>query len=885
MNIRLPGSFILLILLFTTSLSAAESTVSDCDTVFAQRCSKPIKVDGTLNEDIWFGSNCVRTFTQRDPVEGAPATFKSMVYVAYDEQALYIAARLFDPAPDSIITRLARRDEGLDADFFGVFIDPYLDRRTGYYFALSAAGTYLDGVLMNDDWDDDSWDGVWQGEVNIDEQGWTLEMRIPFSQLRFHHQDQYVWGINFRRDIKRRNESDYLVFTPKDGSGFVSRFPLLVGIEDINSSRSLELLPYARAKAEYLNVESENPFNDGSRYIPGFGADLKYGIGNNLTLDGTINPDFGQVEVDPAVVNLSDVETFFPERRPFFIEGSSTFEFGSGGARDNWSFNWSNPIFFYSRRIGRAPQGSYPDHDYADIPDGTRILGAAKLTGNLGDNWKFGTIHAITNREYGDFYYQDNSFQSEIEPLSYYGVVRALKEIDQGWQGLGVMATYTGRNFKNQSLMNEFNKSAMVLGLDGWTFLDSDRTWVITGWGGMSHLRGNTTQMLNLQTSSSHYFQRPDAGHVSVDSSATSMTGYTGRIAINKQKGNVRFNSAFGFMDPGFNINDLGYFWRNDVINGHIGAGYNWTEPTDLYHRFQNIWAVFGSMDFDKNVTWYGIFTNFYIQFLNFYSLEVMFAYNPESVNNRLTRGGPLAINPPGWEFDFWFHSDDRHALSFGLYSFNYIRGPRNWSRSFEAEVEWKVASNFAVMLTPQIMWNKEFTQWVGNFEDPYAIHTYGSRYVFGELDQRELSASIRINWTFTPKLSFQLYLQPLISSGKYNSFKELSEPKSNLYAVYGEGNSNISKSDGIYTVDPDIGGPAQPFEFDDPDFNILSIRANAVMRWEYLPGSVLYLVWTQNRFDNHLDSNFQFRKSFSHMMDLNADNIFMLKLTYWMNI
>ncbi len=871
--------------LYSDILNAAEFSETTPDTVFAIRTRDPIKVDGFLNEHIWSAPTGITRFIQRDPVEGAPASFNSVVHVAYDDQALYIGARLFDPAPDSIITRLARRDEGLDADFFGVFIDPYLDRRSGYYFALSAAGTYLDGVLMNDDWDDDSWDGVWQGEVKIDERGWTFEIRIPFSQLRFHEQDSYVWGINFRRDIKRRNESDYLVFTPKDGSGFVSRFPLLVGIENINSSRSLEFLPYVRAKAEYLDVEAADPFNDGSRYIPGIGADLKYGIGNNLTLDGTINPDFGQVEVDPAVVNLSDVETFFPERRPFFIEGSSTYEFGTGGSRSNWSFNWGNPIFFYSRRIGRAPQGSYPDHEYADVPDGTRILGAAKLTGNLGDNWKIGTVHAVTNREYGDFYNQGMSAQSEVEPLSYYGVMRAIKEVDQGFQGLGTMATFTGRIFKDNRLMDEFNKNALSLGMDGWTFLDRDRVWVVTGWAGMSHIRATETQLLNLQTSSNHYFQRPDAGHVTVDSNATSLTGYAGRVTINKQKGNMLFNSAFGFMDPGFDINDLGYYWRNDVINGHIGGGYNWTEPTSFYRRVQNIWAVFGSMDFDKNVTWYGAFTNCYIEFLNFYYVEIMFAYNPESVNNRVTRGGPLTLIPPGWEANLWFRTNDRQPLILSVETYGYIRGPRNWDRTIEIGLEWKPASNLALTLSPAIMWNRDFIQWVGNFEDAYADKTFETRYVFGELDQREISASIRLNWTFTPKLSFQLYLQPLISSGKYENFKQLSEPKSNLYDVYGEGNSTISKSDGVYTVDPDAGGPAEPFAFDDPDFNIVSVRANAVLRWEYSPGSTLFLVWTQNRFDNNIDTNFQFRKSFNHMMNLNADNIFLLKLTYWMNI
>ena len=345
------------------------------------------------------------------------------------------------------------------------------------------------------------------------------------------------------------------------------------------------------------------------------------------------------------------------------------------------------------------------------------------------------------------------------------------------------------------------------------------------------------------------------------------------------------FNSAVGIIDPGFDINDLGFFWRNDIINGHIGGGYKWTEPTGWYHQMQNIWAVFGTVDFDKNVTWYGAFTNLYFQFVNFYEMEAVFAYNPETVNNRLTRGGPLTLIPPGWESDFWFSTSDRENIVLhGGMNF-YTRGPRNWQLGTDAGIEWKAASNLSLRFSPAIMWNRDFVQWVGNFDDPYAAATYDTRYVFGELDQREISATIRVDWTFTPKLSFQLYLQPLISSGRYNNIKELAEPKSNLYNVYGEGNSTISKSDGMITVDPDAGGPAAPFEFEDPDFNILSIRANAVLRWEYLPGSILYLVWTQNRYDDYIQTSFQFRKSFDHLMTLNADNIFLVKMTYWLNL
>src|SRR5574341_2271739 len=333
--------------------------------VEAIRLASPIAVDGILSEPVWQNGPGVSQFTQRDPNEGMPPTHQSLVHLAYDDEAIYIGARMFDSAPDSIIARLGRRDAELTSDMFAFFIDSYYDRRSGFYFCLNAAGTMYDGVLYNDEWDDNSWDGVWEGKAKIDEQGWMAEMRIPYSQLRFKKQEQLIWGVNLRRDIARNNERDYLVFTPKNGSGFVSRFADLVGITNVDPPRRFEVLPYVTTKAEYTQHLPGNPFNDGSKYLPGAGADFKLGLGSNLTVDATVNPDFGQVEVDPAVVNLSDVETFFQEKRPFFIEGASIFNFGRGGSNNYWGFNWGDPQFFYTRRIGRAPQGSLEgDYEY-----------------------------------------------------------------------------------------------------------------------------------------------------------------------------------------------------------------------------------------------------------------------------------------------------------------------------------------------------------------------------------------------------------------------------------------------------------------------------------------------------------------------------------------
>jgi Domain of unknown function (DUF5916) len=871
-------------------LSAAFLQAAPADTVFtaklkveAIRLTAPITIDGVLAEPVWQNGSGISQFTQRDPTEGAQPTQKTIVHLAYDDEAIYIGARLFDTAPDSIIARLGRRDASLTSDMFGFFIDPYHDRRSGFYFSLNAAGTMYDGVLFNDEWDDDSWDGVWEGKAKIDAHGWSAEMRIPYSQLRFKKKDQLVWGINFRRDIARKNERDYLVFTPKNGSGFVSRFVDLVGIENISPPRRIEVLPYVTTKAEYMQHAPGNPFNDGSKYLPGTGADLKVGIGSNLTLDATVNPDFGQVEVDPAVVNLGDVETFFNEKRPFFIEGSTIFNFGQGGSRSNWGFNWANPQFFYTRRIGRAPQGSLPSADFVDAPLGTSILGAAKLTGKVGNNWNVGMLHALTSRESAELKQDNRRWRSEVEPLTYYGIMRAQKEIKEGRQGIGFISTLAARRFDETRLRDEINSSAFAGGVDGWTFLDASKTWVITGWAGMSQLRGNETRMIALQQSSRHYFQRPDAGHVSVDSSATSLTGYAGRLLLNKQKGNIIFNSALGFVDPKFDLNDMGFLWRTDVINGHVGGGYKWTKTNRVTRYAELLGAVFGSRDFDGNTIWFGVWQSGSFEFLNYYNFNYSFAYNPATVSNNRTRGGPLTLNRPGWEVNFFVNSDSRKSWVFGLGTFGYSRGPKNWDRGLEASAEWKPGANLSISAGPTLWWNRDFSQYVTVSDDPLAAATFGKRYIFGELRQTELSASFRMNWTFTPRLSLQLYAQPLISSGDYNNFKELARAKSYAFNRFGDGASTITFTEGTYRADPDGDtGAAPAISFDNPDFNFKSLRGNAVLRWEYSPGSTLYFVWTQSRSDYENFGDFQFNRSVNRLGDTRPDNIFLIKASYW---
>jgi hypothetical protein len=884
-------SFCLLLAAVHTPAVPVDSPVTAPLSVRAIRLARPMTIDGFLTEPLWQSAERVTGFTQRDPTEGAAPSESTVVYIAYDDAALYIAARLYDSHPDSIVARLARRDESTSSDRFQVFIDPYHDKRSGFYFGISAAGTLYDGTLFNDEWDDNSWDGVWEGKVSRDSLGWTAELRIPYSQLRFVKQAQYVWGINFRRDIARRNEFDYIAYTPKNGSGFVSRFPDLVGIERIEPPRRLELMPYVTSRAAFTHPSAGNPFNDGSTLSPGFGMDARIGLGSNLTLNATVNPDFGQVEVDPAVVNLSDVETFFNEKRPFFVEGSSTFDFGFGGQRNFWGFNWSGPNFFYSRRIGRSlslPQA--PDSGFVDGPSGAHILGAIKLTGKVAGSWNVGGLTAVTAREHATIDSLGFRRTQEIEPLAAYGVYRAQKEFDKGRQGLGFLATIAGRSFDDPAQRNFRNSNSATFGADGWVFLDSSKTWVTTGWLAASRIAGSQARITELQRSPTHYFQKPDASTVSVNTNATSLGGMAGRFTLAKQRGNTFVNSAFGFLSPGFDVNDLGFLSRTGYINMHVGGGRSWTKPGKLFRSAETGGALFRNYDWDGNINWSGAFNFGYVQLLNYYSINWNIAYNPWTVDNRRTRGGPLMLLPPAYQFGIDLGSDSRKSLTLGLGAFTYFRSSSDAEWATYVNVQYRPAPNVSVSVGPNLYKGRNPLQYIGAFADTTggAPNTYNTHYVFGALNQTELSAAIRLNWTYSPTLSLQLYAQPLISANHFAYFHELARGRSADFTRYGrDNNSTITFVDSTnsYVVDPDgAAGPAETFSFGKRDFNFKSLRGNAVLRWEYMPGSTLYFVWTQSREDFEGVGDFQLGRSMSRMLRAPAENIFMIKATYWWN-
>ncbi len=860
----------------------------------AQRLTAPVVIDGVLDDAAWQAPPTLRTLTQGGAFEGQTPRESTWVWLAYDDDALVVAARCWDAHPDSMVVRLVRRDTDTMVDYFEILLDPFHDHRSGYYFAISAMGVLYDAIGFNDGWWDNTWDGVWSGRsrrqrvpadgagmAGGEGTGWTTEMRIPFSQLRYRAGAEQVWGVNPHRFIARHNEDDSYVYTPRGQSGTMSRWAHLVGLQNGHRARAIELSPYVTGKGEYLAHQPGDPFNDGSRETPGVGADLRMAVGNNLTLNATANPDFGQVEVDPAVVNLTDVESYFAEKRPFFTENSRVFGFGNEGANDYWGFNWPEPQFFYPRRVGRAPQGTPPSGAaYADVPFATRILGAAKLTGKPWPSLNFGTMHAVTAREQADFATGGLESRADVEPLTYYGVMRSLKEFSERRNGLGAMVTLAQRRFDGGRLEGLLNRQSLFTGVDGWHFLDRRRVWVLSGYTGLSRVAGTRERMTALQRDPRHYLQRPDVSHLGVDTSATSLTGAVARVWLHKQEGSVLFNSALGVISPRFDVNDMGYQSRADIVNGHVGVGYAWNRPNRWRRAAWAIGSLYDSHDLGGNRISTGFYGSVETRLTNNALIHVN--VNPvfEAFDNRRTRGGPLVRLPGALQSDLTVNTDATRRLAWGLAVAGFRRpqaGSSNWS--VEPSVTWKPVSSLALSAGPGYERVVEDAQYVTTARASAGAPADfgGLRYVFARIDQRTVSASIRFNVSFTPNLSLETYLQPLISAGRYDDYKELARSGSYEFTRYGR---DYDPATGL------VGTAAgDTFFVGRPDFNFKSLRGNAVLRWEYRPGSVLYFVWTQVRTDFEPDGELRFGPASRRLFDAQADDIFLVKATYYLNL
>jgi len=809
-------------------------------------------VDGDLSDAAWQSAPEFTAFTQHDPVDGVAPTMRTSIRIVYDDHAIYFGAKMTDPSPPTAL--LARRDSFTQSDFISINIDPLKDRLSGNAFTLSPANVQVDSVLYNDIGEDATWDGVWDSAVKLVPDGWTAEVRIPYSQLRFPDKEQQVWGLNITRRTVRNNEWVRIVNTRKGETGFVSHFADIVGLDGIHRGHPLEVVPYGVARSDLRTRTNPNdPLVQQRQGRGAGGLDLKYALTPRLTLTGTINPDFGQVEVDPAVVNLSGFETFYPEKRPFFTEGVNIFRFADTPAPSHFNFFFS-PSLFYTRRIGRAPQ-VIPDADFVDAPSETTILGAAKVTGTMPGGWSIGMLDALTNREQGRFVTGGNRLRQQVEPLTNYFLTRVTKQLGAGSR-LGFMLTSVDRQLPNE--LSSLRDTAVTGGIDGYATIGAERTWIVEGDLVGSRITGSTGAISLAQKSSSRYFQRPDAKRFEFDPSRTSLTGWGGRAMISKTSGLWRPNVQVHVYSPGFETNDIGFMQRTDMISTHALMQYVNQEPAGHY-RERNLWlGTWMNRNFDGDTLERGVFADGFGTWQNYWTYRASLFLSPQAVSDRITRGGPVVRNAPSFSSDQSLGSDARKRFFFTLAG--HLEGATDgyYSRTATLTLTAQPSSNLQLSVAPSVTRAHDHAAYVRAFADPAATATYGTRYVLADLDQHSVELGTRADWTLTRNLSLQLYVQPFIASGAYHDYHSLVAPRTRDYAPYAYAGAK-------------------------PDFSLRSVRGSAVVRWEFRPGSALYVVWNENRANDTGTGEFRFGRDLRAIPTLPSHDVFLVKVSYWL--
>ena len=847
--------------------------------VTAVRADRAPALDGRLDEAIWQVAVPVTGFRRDVPGDGEPASERTEVRVAYTTTALYVGARMYARDPARISRLRGRRDSfGQQNDQFLVQLDSYHDHRTAFVFGVTPAGGRNDLIAPEDALEglDTGWDPVWEVATQIDAEGWTAEIRIPFSQLRFPEEERPVWGINFRRDILAAGEAVDWNWRPSTQAGWASKFGHLLGLEGIPRPGRLEVLPYAVARSSFdQRADPSSPFDDGSLLNGSMGVDLKYGLTSGLTLDATVNPDFGQVEADPAVVNLTAFETFFQERRPFFVEGSSIFDFGGlQGLR-----------FFYSRRVGqRPPVSAFGAATYVDQPAASTILGAAKLSGKTESGWSIGFLNTTTQRESAQLNDGPDSpiVESPVDPLTNTTALRLRKDLNDGASYVGLIGTGVAREL-NDPAFETLRDRALVGGVD---FLHRfrNRTYALQGWAGASYIRGSAAALLRAQTSSARYFQRPDQDYVTLDPDRTSMAGYAGELAFRKESGEWLYGVESAMLSPGFEMNDAGFQTVADIYSVLVNGTRRWTQPGRFF-RSGDMGLTgterrnFGNTPFQRQISF-----NIGGQTLGFRRVRVSSTYGFEVQDDLATRGGPTMTKPATLSTGIFLNGDGRNRVS-GSVAASYTRDSEgSYFINVNPGILGRGRGWFSWSLRSGFRKSKNAAFYVTQADDASATSTFGRRYVFAALDQSVIDITARMDMALTPGMTLQVYAQPFVATGDYQGFGALAAPGTFEFSRYGEGGSNISLVDDTYTVDADGTGPAETLQFTNPDFRVRSFRSNVVLRWEYLPGSTLFFVWSQDRADRIRDPRFEGVQDLKRLFSDPMRNVFLLKASYWLD-
>jgi Domain of unknown function (DUF5916) len=832
-----------------------------------------IQLDGRLDEPVWDRAAWIKDFVQKIPREGAPPSDSMQIAIYYDDDALYVGARMHSRDPSKIQAPLSRRDNTSQADHLWVSFDSYHDKRTAYSFGVTASGVRMDWYHQSDSEHDLNmgFDPVWEAQTNIDALGWTAEMRIPFSQLRFTDEPVQVWGFNADHWNPATSEDVFWIPVPTNRTGWSSFMGELVGIEGIKPSRRLELMPYGAVDSRLQSdVHARDPFNGGANLAGRAGADLKMGLGPNITLDATVNPDFGQVEADPAVVNLSAFEVFFDERRPFFTEGNQLLR-GNG------------PSYFYSRRIGAAPSCN-ASGDFVECPQNATILGATKITGRLASGTSLGALAAVTSREWARVFDSTSSSFSRVRlvPPAGYGVVRLQQEFGASKSTVGVTLTTVQRDV-DSALVPRYVSGAYSGGAD-WVLRWDRGAYELRGFAGFSHLRGDQRAINRVQRSSVHFFQRPDARYLAYDSTRTSFTGSVGDLWFRKTKGNWLYDLEYGWESPSYNPNDAGRLGNADgrFVFGQLR--YRQTRPGAWYQSYnlalltQIEWDFGGDRQFHFNEL-YGEVT-----FKNFWNLSSYVDVLPRAFNHSATRGGPTMATPSSWNWVV------RLANNFGaknswvgrVYYGKDELGGETYRLSGEISV--RPSTRFQFSATPNYVRWMLPRQYVATFSSGGPAATYGSRYVFARIDQPTFILQLRANFTLAPDLTLELYGEPFAAAGRYRGLGELAQARTLRLREYGTDGTTITRdASGNFTV-TDNGG-VDTLQIPNPDFHILSFRSNAVLRWEWRPGSTLYLVWQQNREDFDQSGRLVGFKDLWETFRAAGTNFLAVKVSYWIPI
>ncbi len=810
--------------------------------------ASPIVLDGRFDEPVWRDAPVIGEFVQRQPAEGAEPTERTEARLAYDDTALYVAIQAFDRQPAGIVGMLTRRDERSPSDWVKVAIDSFHDRRSAYEFAVNPAGVKADVYYFNDGDDDASWDAVWDVQVARDAQGWRAEFKIPFSQLRFARGGGPV-GLAITREMPRANETVTWPLIARSATGFVSQFGDVIGIRPGVASKRLELLPYALGEFTVSPKEAGNPLSSNTEPAAAAGVDLKYAVTPALTLTATLNPDFGQVEADPAAVNLDAFELFFQERRPFFVEGSGVFRFNmdcNDGACTG---------LLYSRRIGRPPQGSADtaDGEYSQAPAAATILGAAKLSGRVGA-FSVGALSAVTQEEHATVASGLVRRDQVVEPLTGFNVLRARREFANR-SNLGVMLTSTNRRLTPDTRF--LTDTAATGGVDyDWRFW---QRYSLSGYVAGTRVSGDAAAIARVQQNAVHYFQRPDADYLTFDPDATSLSGHGGAVTVAKIAGErVRFNAAYGYKTPGFESNDLGFQRRADERTMN-----HWVQWRDnVPGKYVRSWMVnlnqWAAWNFGGDRLFGGGNVNMHWTFQN--NLRTGFGLNANGggIRDRSTRGGPGVRSNNSLGLWHYVELDDRRVVSPGYNGYYERDGQGTVRINASPSLTWRPSRALRLEGGVRFNRNSDDAQWVENETDAAGA----PHYVFGRLEQRTLAMTLRVNYTLSPTLSFQSYAEPFISTGQYARFRELTDGRAAHY------------------VDR-----YQSYAYqDNADFNFRSFRATNVLRWEFKPGSALFAVWQQGRQERGDQGDFRFGRDVGDLFSAPARNVFLVKFSYWFN-